>query len=91
MQKFLEIFNQNGVSQYSGENLLVLSKDIKGVCKRLDVVKVLTDENVLDVLSGLSICTNNRFHDIFTLLKTNAELNNLHILEIVPHDAPTMV
>jgi hypothetical protein len=52
MQKFLDIFKRNGVSRYSGENVLVVADEITGVCKRLDAIKALTDENVLDVLSG---------------------------------------
>lgn len=92
MQKFLDIFKRNGVSRYSGENVLVVADEITGICKRLDAVKALTDENVLDVLSGLCICTNKRFRDTFTLLRTNAELNVLHnALETVPYDAPAMV
>jgi hypothetical protein len=65
---------------------------ITGVCKRLDAIKALTDENVLDILSGLCVCTNKRFRDTFTLLRTNAELNVLHnALETVPYNAPAMV
>ena len=80
MYKFLDIFKQNDISWYSGENVLVVSEEILGVCKRLDVVKALQEEHVMDVLSGLSICTNKQFQSMFEHLKQNADLNNLHIL-----------
>jgi hypothetical protein len=90
MFKFLDIFKRNGVSRYTGENILVVSEEILGVCKRLDAIKALQEEHVTDVLSGLSICTNKRFRDMFNHLKQNAELDNLHILGTVPINASSM-
>ena len=43
-----------------------------------------------DVLSGLSICTNKHFRDMFNCLKQNAKLDNLHILGTVPINASPM-
>ena len=34
MFKFLDIFKQNGVSRYMVKNVLVVSKEILGVCKQ---------------------------------------------------------
>jgi hypothetical protein len=87
MLKFLDIFKRNGISKYTGENVLVASEEILGVCKRLDAVGSLQDEHVMDVLSGLSICTNTRFRDTFKHLKQSAELDNLTILGTIPADA----
>jgi hypothetical protein len=88
MKKFLEIFKRNGVSRYTGENVLTVEAEISGVCKRLDAVGALTFDHVLEVLTGLAICTNKRFRDTFDLLKKHAELtNNLKLLETVPQDA----
>ena len=65
MYKFLYIFKQNDMYRYSGENVLVVSEEILGVCMHLDVVKALQEEHVMDVLSGLSICTNKQFQSMF--------------------------
>ena len=43
MFKFLEIFKHNVVSRYTGENICVVSEEILGVCKRLDMVKALQE------------------------------------------------
>ena len=41
----------------------------------------------MDVLSGLSICTNKWFQSLFEHLKQNTDLNNLHILDTILEDA----
>jgi hypothetical protein len=87
MYKFLDIFKQNRVTRYTGKNLLVVSKEILGVCKHLDVVKAIQEEPISNVLSDLSICTNKQYRDMLNHLKQNAELDNLHILGMVPLDA----
>jgi hypothetical protein len=90
MTKFLDIFKRNGISRYTGENVLVASEEIIGVCKRLDAVNALQEEHVLDILAGLSICTNARFRGMFQLLKQSAELGNLSILPDMPFDPSPM-
>ena len=90
MLKFLDIFKRNGVSRYTGENVLVVSEEIMGVCKRLDAAKALTYDHVIEILMGLSICTNKRFRDMFDHLKKSAELDNLHILDTISIDATPM-
>lgn len=87
MYKFLDIFKRQGISRYTGESVLVASEEILAVCKRLDAVHALQEEHVTDILTGLSICTNKRFRDMFNHLKQNAELDNLHILGTVPANA----
>ena len=39
MLKFLDVFMHNGVSRYTPENVLVVSEELLGGCKDLDVVK----------------------------------------------------
>jgi hypothetical protein len=90
MYKFLDIFRRNGVARYTGENVLVVSEEVLGVCKRLDAVGALLEEHVIDVLSGLSICTNSRFRDMFKHLKQSAELENLHVLGTISLDSTPM-
>lgn len=65
---------------------MVVLEEVLGVCKCLDSVNSLQDEHLMDVLSGLSICTNKRFHSMFEHLKQNADLNNLHILGTITPD-----
>jgi hypothetical protein len=92
MIKFLEIFKRNGVSRYSGENVFVVEEELIGVTKRLNAVGALTDDHVLEVLTGLSICTNKRFRDTFDLLKKQYDLDpsNLSVLKEIPVDATPM-
>jgi hypothetical protein len=45
---------------------------------------------VFDVLSGLVICTNSRFRDLFKHLKQNKDLSNLHILGTISPNATPM-
>ena len=87
MYKFLDIFKRQGVSRYIGESVLVASEEILAVCKRLDAVHALQEEHVTDILTGLSICTNKRFRDMFTHLKQGAELDNLDVLGTIPQNA----
>ena len=44
---------------------MVVSEEIFGVCKHLDAVKALQEEHVMDVLSGLSMCTKKQFQSMF--------------------------
>ena len=90
MYKFLDIFKRQGVSRYIGESVLVASEEILAVCKRLDAVNALQEEHITDILTGLSICTNKRFRDMFTHLKQSAELDNLDILGTIPQN-PTIL
>ena len=92
MNKFLELFKRQGVARYTGESVLVVSEEVLGVCKRLDAVGALTDDHVLEVLSGLCICTNAKFRGMFTHLKQSAELkmDNLSVLDNVSEGASNM-
>lgn len=64
MHKFIELFKRTGVSRFTGENLLVVQEQVTGVCKRLDSIGALRPEHVMDILSGLAICTNTKFREI---------------------------
>ena len=68
----------------------MVSEEILGVCKRLHAAKALTYDHVIDILMGLSICTNKRFRDLFDHLKKSADLDNLHILGTIPLNATPM-
>ena len=67
MQSFLQFFKKRGVAHYPGENVVVASAELLGVSKRLASVNALTSENVHDVLTGLSICNNTRFKEMFRI------------------------
>jgi hypothetical protein len=87
MHRFLEIFKRTGVAKFTGENLLVVQEQLIGICKRLDSVGALRAEHVMDVLSGLIICSTVKFRDLFKHLKQTAELNHLSLLLPIPADA----
>ena len=80
MFKFIEIFKRSGISRFTGENVLVVQEEVTGVCKRLDSIGALRSEHVMDILTGLGICSNTKFRDMFKHLKQTAELNHLALL-----------
>jgi hypothetical protein len=90
MISFLGLFKRRGVARYAGENLILVREEVLGICKRLDAVGALRHENVMDVLTGLTICTNARFKGMFTHLKQCADLDNLHILQGIDHDSSAL-
>ena len=87
---FLSLFKRKGVSRYVGENVLLASEEILGVCKRLDAGKGLLEEHVIDVLTGLSICGNPRFREMFKHLKQCADLGNLDFLDTISNSDPPL-
>lgn len=86
---FIALFKKKGVARYTGENVVTIYDELIGCCKRLAVDDSLTDEHVFDILEGLSICTVQRFRDMFALMKQNADIGN-QILPSIPDDATPM-
>ena len=58
----------------------MVQEQVTGVCKRLDSVGALHSEHVMDILTGLGICSNTKFRDMFKHLKQTAELHHLSLL-----------
>ena len=83
MLGYLAFFRKRGVAHYPGENVVVVAKELLGVCKRLATVDALTSEHVHDVLTGLSICNNTRFKDMFSQLARSSDLGNVDILPTI--------
>ena len=79
MKSFLAFFKKRGV----GENVVVVSTELLGVCKKLASVNALISENVHDVLMGLTICNNPRFKEMFTQLARSKDLGNVDILPAI--------
>ena len=77
MITFLDIFKKKGIALYMGENVLVISEELLGVCRQLDAINALHEENVMDILTGLTIIGNFCFHDMFRHLKQGAEFDLL--------------
>ena len=67
MFSFLDIFKKKGVVHYMGENVLAVFEDLLVVCRYLDAIGALLDEHVVDILTGLTMCGNFCFHDIFVI------------------------
>ena len=88
MKSFLAFFKKRGVAHYPGENVVVASTELLGVCKRLASVNALTSENVHDVLTGLSICNNTRFKEMFSQLARSKDLGNVDILPTIRKSDP---
>lgn len=62
---FLSIFRKNGIVRYMGEHVLVLLEELLGVCRHLDAIGTLLDKHVIDILTGLTICGNFCFRNMF--------------------------
>jgi hypothetical protein len=74
MISFIEYSKKKGIATYSGENVLIASKELLGVCKRLDAVSALTEEHFHDILTGLNIYNSNRFKSMFKLMADQADI-----------------
>jgi hypothetical protein len=74
----------------TSSNKMVCLILILGVCKRLDAVSALQEDHLIDVLSGLTICTNKRFRTTMEHLKNNSDLGNLTILSKIEADSTPM-
>eukprot|EP00956_Cyclotella_meneghiniana_P015031 scaffold22790_cov42-Cyclotella_meneghiniana.AAC.3 len=87
MLDFIALFKRRGVARYTGENVMVVEEELKCVAKRLAADGSLTQDHVIDVLTGLCICSNAKFKGIFTHLLSNAELDCLDlVLPTIPHN-----
>jgi hypothetical protein len=91
MLTFIGLFKRKGIARYAGENVLLASEEIMGVCKRLDAGKGLLDEHVIDILTGLAISSNPRFRKMFDHLKQCADLGNLDFLDTIAASDPPLV
>ena len=65
MLGFLALFKCKGISRYPRENMLLALEEVLGVCKHLDAAKSLLEEHVVDVLTGLAICSTLGFGKCF--------------------------
>ncbi|MCP2504621.1 MAG: hypothetical protein NLN65_04940, partial [Candidatus Poseidoniaceae archaeon] len=77
MLVFLKLFKAKGLARYTGENVLVASTELTGICRRLSTADALTEEHVHGVLTGLGICGNNMFREMFRLLAQAADLGSV--------------
>ena len=57
MLSFLALFKQKEISCYQGENVLLASEEVLGVCKHLDAAKGLLEEHEADILMDLANCS----------------------------------
>ena len=87
MLSFLDHFKTTGISRYTGESVLQASEEVLGVTRRLAAANYLRREHVKTVLSGLMICGNARFREMFKLLLQNAGLGNVALLPGVDPNA----
>lgn len=79
-----------GIARYTGENLIQVNDELLSMCKRLHAADALIKEYVLDILMGLSICTNSCFCNKFQHLKASANLNNIQILPLISANASVL-
>ena len=85
---FINFFKTCGSTKYLSENVLTASEQLLGVCKRLDAIKVLTEEHFHDILTGLSIVNNNRFKSMFKLMANQADSEKQILPTITDESTP---
>jgi hypothetical protein len=64
MRKFIQMFVEKGLRMYKGENMVVASKELLAVSRRLYEAKELPVETPTDVLTGLCICSVSEFKSL---------------------------
>jgi hypothetical protein len=68
LQSFLKRFSEQGLSKVQGENVSLVSTQIRAVCERLSEVQQLPLETPTYVLSGLTKCSVPEFTGPFELM-----------------------
>ena len=91
MLGFIRFFKKRDISHYPEENVSVVSNELLGVCRSLDVEDALTDEHIIDILTGLAIVDNLRFKKMFEKLLNCADLGTVNILPSINQDDKPLV
>ena len=79
LKQYLKTFEEKGLRGIRGENVAVAEKEINVVCSRLNEVKALPDETIVDVLTGLTNCSVPEFTKLFDFLLQAARVEALDI------------
>ena len=77
MLVFLKLFKAKGLARCTGENVLVASAELLGICRRLSLACALAEEHVHGTLTRLGVCGNNRFREMFSLLAQATDLRSV--------------
>ena len=77
LKTFLQNFSEKGFSRHPGENVSIMTKQLRAVCISLDEVGALPGETPLDILQGLSICSNSEFKAVYQHQVTEERISSL--------------
>ena len=80
MLVFLKLFKTEGLARYTGENMLVVSTELLGICRLLASADASLEEHVHGTLTGLGMCGNNRFMEMLRLLAQTTDLSSVLIV-----------
>ena len=80
MLNFLDLWNRKDLTRMIGEDKNVAELEVIGVYMRLDPGGALSEDIVLDVLVGLTICSTVAFRELFDMMLQNAILGNYRVL-----------
>ncbi len=77
LKKYLKLFEEKGLRHVCSENVVVVEKDIIVVFSRLKEVDTLSNETVINVLTGLTLCSVPKFSKVFDHLLQAAKAQSL--------------
>jgi hypothetical protein len=77
LKDFIKNFTLYGVSKIQGENISIVTKQLRAVCVRLDDIGALPEETPQDILKGLTVCSVQVFKDVFQHQANEERINAL--------------
>ena len=81
LKKYLKLWESKGLQRIKGENVTIARKEIVAVSRRLNATNSLPDETTIDVLTGLTKCSQPKFREVFKSYLQDATKASLDISE----------
>ena len=88
MLGFIALFKRRGLARYVGENVLLASEELLGVCRRLHAANALLKDHVNDICIGLTIVNNTRFKELFKSLAVKSDVGEPVLPELEKYATP---
>ena len=86
LKKYLKIFEEKGLRKIRVKKVAVAEKEVVAVCSRLQEAKALPDETVVDVLTGLTLCSVPEFTKMFDFALQRKRMEALELADETEQD-----
>jgi len=87
---YLQFWKTKGLARVTGENMVQAQLLILGACKRLDAVRELHMDYVIDVLEGLCKSSNADFREMFQVVLQLARMGSFSTLDGITKNSSPM-